>query len=459
MADNVTLPLTGSGDATAVAATDDVGGVHYPIAKIASGTLGDTALIGGDATNGLDVDVTRLPSLPAGTNNIGDVDVLSVPAPLSTTGGGTEAAALRVTLANDSTGLVSVDDNGGSLTVDGSVTANAGTNLNTSALALESGGNLAGAAASLAVLDDWDESDRAKVNPIAGQAGVAGGSGVVGATTQRVVLATDVALPAGTNAIGKLAANSGVDIGDVDVASVVPGTGATNLGKAEDAAHTTGDVGVMMLGVRNEEGDNTLSGTVGDYTPIATDAMGAVMVVGNPNGNFVGVNIGTQAVDVAVVGNQPHDGADAGYPIKIGGKARTTNPSAVADGDRVDGTFDDIGRQVVVPFGVRDLVGHQHTQIASSSSETTIVTAGAAGVFHDLISLILTNQTATAVNVTIKDATTGTTRMIIALAASGGAVLTFPAPVNQASAAANWTATLSSAAVTVNIFAQFVKNV
>ncbi len=33
-------------------------------------------------------------------------------------GGGTEAAALRVTVANDSTGLLSVDDNGGSLTVD-----------------------------------------------------------------------------------------------------------------------------------------------------------------------------------------------------------------------------------------------------------------------------------------------------------------------------------------------------
>jgi len=56
--------------------------------------------------------------IPAGTNNIGDVDVLTVPAPLSTTGGGTEAAALRVTIANDSTGLVSVDDNGSSLTVD-----------------------------------------------------------------------------------------------------------------------------------------------------------------------------------------------------------------------------------------------------------------------------------------------------------------------------------------------------
>jgi hypothetical protein len=36
-------------------------------------------------------------------------------------GGGVEAAALRVTIASDSTGLLSVDDNGGSLTVDGTV--------------------------------------------------------------------------------------------------------------------------------------------------------------------------------------------------------------------------------------------------------------------------------------------------------------------------------------------------
>lgn len=37
-------------------------------------------------------------------------------------GGGTELGALRVTLANDSTGLLSVDDNGGSLTIDGTLT-------------------------------------------------------------------------------------------------------------------------------------------------------------------------------------------------------------------------------------------------------------------------------------------------------------------------------------------------
>jgi len=61
----------------------------------------------------------------------------------------------------------------------GTVTANAGTNLNTSLLALETGGNLAAIATSASVLDDWDESDRAKVNLIVGQAGILGGTTTV----------------------------------------------------------------------------------------------------------------------------------------------------------------------------------------------------------------------------------------------------------------------------------------
>ena len=81
----------------------------------------------------------------------------------------------------------------------------------------------------------------------------------------------DAALPAGTNAIGKLAANSGVDIGDVDVTSIIPGSGATNLGKAEDAAHASGDIGVMALAKRSDAPAAT-SGTDGDYEPLQVSA-------------------------------------------------------------------------------------------------------------------------------------------------------------------------------------------
>ena len=74
----------------------------------------------------------------------------------------------------------------------------AGTDGDYSALIVDANGRLhviepsaAGAATSLAVMDDWDESDRAKVNLIAGQAGVTGGAGAVAANTPRVTLASD----------------------------------------------------------------------------------------------------------------------------------------------------------------------------------------------------------------------------------------------------------------------------
>lgn len=57
--------------------------------------------------------------------------------------------------------------------------------------------------------------------------------------------------------------------------SITPGTSATHLGKAEDAAHTTGDTGVAVWGVR----DDTLSvesGAEGDYEPLHLTAAGRV---------------------------------------------------------------------------------------------------------------------------------------------------------------------------------------
>lgn len=95
---------------------------HVPISgqfdDISTTTVTENQIAPVRITSGRALHVSVRDALPAGTNNIGDVDVLSVPAPLSTTGGGTEATALRVTVASDSTGVLSVDDNGGSLTVD-----------------------------------------------------------------------------------------------------------------------------------------------------------------------------------------------------------------------------------------------------------------------------------------------------------------------------------------------------
>jgi len=69
----------------------------------------------------------------------------------------------------------------------------------------------------LEIIDDWDETNRAAVNTVSSQVGVQGGSGAVSANTQRVVLATDIGLPAGNN-----------NIGDIDVATIAAGT--NNIG-------------------------------------------------------------------------------------------------------------------------------------------------------------------------------------------------------------------------------------
>ncbi len=67
----------------------------------------------------------------------------------------------------------------------------------------------------------------------------------------------------------------------VDIISQVPGTGATNLGKQEDEAHSSGDVGVMALGVRKDE--PAVIATDGDYHPLLTSEVGALWTEHVPN--------------------------------------------------------------------------------------------------------------------------------------------------------------------------------
>lgn len=122
------------------------------------------------------------------------------------------------------------------------------------------------------------------------------------------------ALPAGTNAIGKLAANSGVDIGDVDVTSIIPGTAATNLGKAEDAAHASGDTGVMALAVRKATpADLSAGNTDGDYEPLQVGKNGNLWVAqsAEPNG---GMDVATGSI-----GNTKTDIGTANTPTSVYG--------------------------------------------------------------------------------------------------------------------------------------------
>jgi len=212
-----------------------------------------------------------------------------------------------------------------------------------------------------------------------------------GGTTKRVI-ETDsggaVAIQDGGNTItvdgavnATLQASDGTDIGNVDVASVVPGTGATNLGKAEDAAHSSGDVGVMALGVENEDQADLSTGDK-DYTPIAVTKEGNVVVKQegaiDASGATVTVDLGANN-DVTATGNVAHDAGDSGNPIKIGGRAQEPTADleeATADTDRVDAAFDRQGR-IATWMGYPVLSADIND---STSGDNTIVAAAGAGV-------------------------------------------------------------------------------
>ena len=204
-------------------------------------------------------------------------------------------------------GTVAVTQSTSPWVVSGTVTANAGTDLNTSLLALESGGNLAAAAASLAIIDDWDESDRAKVNPIVGQAGVQGGSGTVSSSTQRVVLATDVGLPTGSNVIGAVTQSgtwttarswtlsSGTD--SVTVTGTVAATqsGAWSTGRTWTLASGTDSIAAVQSGTWNIGTVTTVTAVTSITNPVSskvplTASSPTAATVGTSSGSAVASN-------------------------------------------------------------------------------------------------------------------------------------------------------------------------
>lgn len=137
-----------------------------------------------------------------------------------------------------------------------------------------------------------------------------------------------------------------------------------------------------------------------------------------------------------IQGDVAHDSADSGNPVKIGGKARTTNPTAVANGDRVDASFDDIGRQMVRPVQARDLL--QTAYVTASSEGPKTLLAGAGGVYHDLVYLMGANESDASVNIDIMQSTGGTVQQTLVIPANSTAGLSLSVPIPQDHSDATW---------------------
>lgn len=131
-----------------------------------------------------------------------------------------------------------------------------------------------------------------------------------------------------------------------------------------------------------------------------------------------------------------------------------------------------VGGDVATPVVVLDAQGNvqewsgggrlnrdaQATTI-TDQTETTIVTAGGAGVFKDLYGLIVSNTSATPVRVDIRRATAGSILFSLWCPAGQPAGFTVPgAAIPQTTAANNWTATASASVTDLRITALYETN-
>lgn len=312
MADNVTL---NSGSGGAVLATDDIGSVHYQRVKVTYGT-------DGSATDVSD-------SNPMPVDDAGGSLTVDNPA-LSVTGGGVEASALRVTLASDSTGVLSVDDNGStlsvddggsSITVDNAALSVTGGGVEASALrvtiASDSTGVLSvddgGASLTIdgTVTAELSATDNAVLDSIAAS-GVTIAGAVSGSEMQVDVVGS---LPAGTNAIGKLSANSGVDIGDVDVTSIAAGSNL--IGDVGIGVRTSGGTS-LFRSIDLDETQEQVKGSAGQvYWIHAMNLKASKLYLKFYNATSASVTVGTTTPVATFALPTPGDTNGAGFTLSI----------------------------------------------------------------------------------------------------------------------------------------------
>lgn len=144
--------------------------------------------------------------------------------------------------------------------------------------------------------------------------------------------------------------------------------------------------------------------------------------------------------------------------IKISGQtgvARTTNPTATADGAVVNASYDKLGRQVVTPYQIRDLLFTANATL-TRATETSLI-AGNGTNFYDIVTITGANTSGIAQNISIRFGTAGTVidQLTIPLTGTANKQYTVPlsaSEVDQSITAQNTTqADMSDSPVSITV--------
>ena len=402
MADNVVLNSGSGGDTVAA---DDISGVKYPRSKVGYGADGSYT----DASDSNPFPIKLHTS---------SIDVMlgtvfaSVLGTSSVSGAGTEAGAVRVTLATDSTGLLSVDDNGGSLTVDWDGTAPPiGGGTESTALRV----TVASDSTGVLTVDDGGGSLTVDASSLPLPTGAATSANQSTGNTNTGNIdtnTTDLPNVIGTDgsagpskALSVGGTESGGTLQEVRVDSdghlqvdVLSGGGGGTQYSVDTAAGAT-DTGTLSLVVR-DDALATLTPADGDYTQLRTNNRGAMWIVPDGtvsvdwDGTAPPIGAGTEAAALRVTVATDSTGTlsvdDNGGSLTVDNADITTIAGAVSGSEmQVDvvtipalasGT-NTIGNVVNVPSTSGGLT--MHKAISAASTNATSV-KGSAGQVYDL---------------------------------------------------------------------------
>jgi len=472
MTDNVTANTSDSGGATF--ATDDATGVHWPYTKMAFGADNTQTIVGSISSNPFPV------ALSATDNAVLDTIALPVFADnagftLSTSSvsvqGGVYQNGTPGTLADNDVGAILLNSTAGqmvelmpSTAAIGKLAANSGVDIgDVDILSIAAGDNNIGNVdiASSVALDvsaatvtvdlgaNNDVTIAAGVASIATAEDTASANLDVGVAAMARRTATpadtsgadldyemlqmdngrlwtsatiDAALPAGTAAIGKLAANSGVDIGDVDILSIAAGD--NNIGNVDIVSGTI----TAVTDITNTI-DSTISGS----------ALTALQLIDNP----------VVAHDAAISGATGVNVIGARAVASVEGQTET----AAADASQVNATLS--GNLITTPHvAPEELVNYHVVNTAGTELAVTGLDAGGATIYNYITRIVVHNAHATTMGfIQLLDGSAGTPFITIPAPATGGAVMNFDPPIKQptVNTALYWDASAAITTLYVNI--------
>ena len=441
-------------------ATDETGGVAYQRVKLVDGAIDGTDAIGGDATNGLDVDVTRV----GGTVTVDNAGTFAVQVDgaaltalqvidnavhaddsaftLGTDSGmmmmgfaGTQSVNANdaAALACDTDGALHIADGGNSITVD-----NGGT------FVTQVDGD---ALTALQTIDNVVHVDDAAFT-----LGTDSGVMMMGFAGTQSVNANDAAALACDT-------DGALHISDGGNTITVDGTVTADLGATDNAV-------LDQIEVNTSYGDNTGGGTEAGALRVtlannstgvlSVDDNGGSLTVDNAgltelaaaiNANELDVNLASSGATVTVdlganndiQGDVANDAADSGNPVKIG--AHATNSieaeTQVVNNDRVDIKADLNGVILTRPHTTLE-EGLSERYICSTSASTALSNfdAGGGGIHNYITTISIANGTGTQAIVDISDASASAAGIMWTLVcpSSGGNNVTFDPPLKQPTA-------------------------